>query len=366
LKADLHEAPRGVPVDSTPDLAAAVHLLQAGELVAFPTETVYGLGADAANPDAVARIFAAKGRPADHPLIVHLPDATRLTQWAREVSPSAWKLAEAFWPGPLTLILPRAPTVPYAVTGGQETVGVRVPAHPLALALLRAFSQAGGGRGGLCGIAAPSANRFGHISPTRAGHVREELGEAVALVLDGGICAIGIESTILDLSRRDAPPRILRPGHITPARIGEVIGEPPEFPDGARAVGVPRVSGSLDGHYAPRTAMCLVATNDLFHVIEDVLVRGLRCGLLLRTPLVLPVVHSLCRLPDAPEAFARLLYAALRELDQAGGDLILVEAVPATPEWSAVADRLRRAAHGAGCKNLEGASFPGLAHQKSP
>ena len=182
-------------------LAQAVRLLQAGELVAFPTETVYGLGADAANPQAVAKIFAAKGRPADHPLIVHLADASHLTQWAIDIPPTAHALAEAFWPGPLTLILPKAPAVPLAVTGGQQTVGLRVPAHPLALELLQAYAQAGGGHGGLCGIAAPSANRFGRISPTEAAHVRDELGSAVSLILDGGRCAVGIESTIIDLTR---------------------------------------------------------------------------------------------------------------------------------------------------------------------
>ena len=178
----------------------AVQLLKAGELVAFPTETVYGLGADAANPDAVAKIFAAKGRPADHPLIVHLAGVEYLNEWAVDIPESALVLARAFWPGPLTMILKRAPKVPYAVTGGQETVGVRVPSHPLARELLVAYAKAGGGKNGMSGIAAPSANRFGRISPTQAGHVKEELGGAVSLVLDGGACEVGIESTIIDLT----------------------------------------------------------------------------------------------------------------------------------------------------------------------
>ncbi|MBS1228893.1 MAG: Sua5/YciO/YrdC/YwlC family protein, partial [Proteobacteria bacterium] len=215
---------------SVPDYARAVELLQAGELVAFPTETVYGLGADAANPEAVAKIFAAKGRPADHPLIVHLAGAAYLERWAIDLPQAAWDLAEAFWPGPLTLILKRAPQVPYAVTGGQETVGLRVPSHPIALELLRAYAQAGGGRHGMSGVAAPSANRFGRISPTDAAHVREELGDAVALILDGGRCPVGIESTIIDLSRDDALPRLLRPGHVTPEQIASVIGVIPELP----------------------------------------------------------------------------------------------------------------------------------------
>ncbi|MEK7737911.1 MAG: L-threonylcarbamoyladenylate synthase, partial [Pseudomonadota bacterium] len=203
--------------EAAAQIAHAVTLLRAGELVAFPTETVYGLGADAANPAAVAKIFAAKGRPADHPLIVHLPSAEALDAWAREVPESARKLAAAFWPGPLTLILKRQPQVPDAVTGGQDTVGLRVPDHPLALALLKAFD---GGR--FRGIAAPSANRYGRISPTSAAHVRAELGAAVPLVLDGGDCQVGIESTIVDLSR--GTPRLLRPGAIGAADIAHVLG----------------------------------------------------------------------------------------------------------------------------------------------
>ena len=333
---------------SKPDLAEAVRLLQAGELVAFPTETVYGLGADAANPEAVAKIFAAKGRPSDHPLIVHLAGAGHLEQWARDIPQEAWDLAEAFWPGPLTLILKRAPGVPKAVTGGQDTVGVRVPAHPLALSLLRAYVQAGGGHNGLCGIAAPSANRFGRISPTDAGHVRDELGNAVSLVLDGGPCDVGIESTIIDLSREGMPPRLLRPGHITPEQIEEVIGEMPELPDSMKPAGVPRVSGSLDAHYAPLTPMRLVATTGIAQAIEMEQRAGKRCGVLLYTEQILPHVHSSCQLLGTPDGYARGLYAALRELDQAGNEVILVEAIPATPAWSAVADRLRRAACGSG------------------
>jgi L-threonylcarbamoyladenylate synthase len=243
--------------------------------------------------------------------------------------------------------------VPHAVTGGQETVGLRVPAHPLALALLSAYARAGcgwggyGGRGGLCGLAAPSANRFGRISPTDAAHVREELGDAVALVLDGGACAVGIESTIVDLSRPGMPPRLLRPGHITAAQIAEVVGERPESPDGVRAGDVPRVSGSLSGHYAPRTAMRRVASADLARAVEEALAQGLRCGVLARGAAT-PPTHSLRRLPDDPQGYARGLYAALRELDRAGNELILAEDVPAGPDWAAVADRLRRAARGAG------------------
>ena len=334
----------------TQDYSRAVQLLQAGELVAFPTETVYGLGADAANPEAVAKIFAAKGRPADHPLIVHLPGAAHLDRWAKEIPAVAWELAEAFWPGPLTLILKRSPEVPYAVTGGQETVGVRVPSHPVALELLRAYAQAGGGRDGLCGIAAPSANRFGRISPTDAAHVHEELGDAVALVLDGGPCQVGIESTIIDLSRgQDFAPRLLRPGHVTPEQIAAVIGVLPEQPEVQKDGEAPRVSGSLDSHYAPLTPMRLVTKADLADVLAGVKASGKRAGLLAHTRqsgIVQP--YSLRQLPDEPEGYARGLYAALRELDQAENDVIVVEAIHADAGWEAVADRLRRAACGSG------------------
>ena len=336
-------------------LSQAVQLLQAGELVAFPTETVYGLGADAANPDAVAKIFAAKGRPADHPLIVHLAGAAYLDRWAVDIPEQAWALAEAFWPGPLTLILKRAPAVPYAVTGGQDTVGVRVPAHPLALDLLRAYAEAGGGRNGMCGVAAPSANRFGRISPTDAAHVREELGEAVALVLDGGPCQVGIESTIIDLSRDDATPRLLRPGHVTPEQIAEVIGVFPELPatmPGAASTTVPRVSGSLDAHYAPLTPMRVASSAQLPVLVKELNANGTSFGLLAwsRQSGVVPK-HALRQLPDDPEGYARGLYAALRELDQLGNALIIVEAIPTDAAWAAVADRMRRAACGSGANN---------------
>jgi len=197
-------------------IRAAAALLRAGDIVGMPTETVYGLAADALNPEAVSRIFAAKGRPADHPLIVHLPSAEHLPRWAAHIPKDAIALARAFWPGPLTLILKRTPDVPDEVTGGQDTVGLRVPSHPVALALLQVFDS---------GIAAPSANRFGRISPTTAAHVHEELGDRVAMILDGGPCAVGIESTILDFSR-DVP-EILRPGAITAEDIARIIGRRP-------------------------------------------------------------------------------------------------------------------------------------------
>ena len=319
------------------EVVRAAALLRAGELVAFPTETVYGLGADAANPDAIAKIFAAKGRPADHPLIVHLPDASRLERWAVDIPVSARKLAAAFWPGPLTLILKRHPSVSDAITGGQDTVGLRVPNHPLALELLREFDGATGG-----GLAAPSANRFGRISPTTAAHVRDDLGPAVALVLDGGPCTVGIESTILDLS--GAAPRILRPGMLDAAAIGRVLGVVPAFggtPD------TPRVSGSLEAHYAPRTRLQLVAAADLAATAEGALDAGLRIAVLAAQPLTAD--HSgVAWYPASVDSaqFAHELYASLRELDALGCDLILVAAPPDAETWRAVGDRLRRAAAG--------------------
>ncbi|HEV7536585.1 MAG TPA: L-threonylcarbamoyladenylate synthase, partial [Acidimicrobiia bacterium] len=195
----------------SPDVAEAVAVLRRGGLVAFPTETVYGLGADANNPAAVERLFAVKGRPRSHPVIVHLGDPMALKEWASEVPAEAWALAEAFWPGPLTLILPRADRVPDAVTGGAATVGLRVPAQPLALELLEAFGD---------GVAAPSANRFGRVSPTTAAHVRADLGSDVDLVLDGGMCRVGVESTIVDLS--SAVPAVLRLGGTSTEALAEV------------------------------------------------------------------------------------------------------------------------------------------------
>ncbi|WP_291991954.1 L-threonylcarbamoyladenylate synthase [Candidatus Accumulibacter sp. ACC003] len=333
------------------EIARAVALLQAGELVAFPTETVYGLGADAANPLAVGKIFAAKGRPADHPLIVHLAGAGCLDRWAQDIPPLAWELAEAFWPGPLTLILKRAPAVPTAVTGGQDTIGVRVPAHPLALDLLRAYADAGGGVGGLSGLAAPSANRFGRISPTDAAHVRQELGDSVPLILDGGRCQVGIESTILDLTRGTAgPPRLLRPGHVTPLQIAAVIGVLPEIGSQLSSAATPRVPGSLAAHYAPTTPLRLLPLTRLGEVVDVLRSSGQRCAVLHHSawPAGIDAPHAACRLPADPRGYARALYAALRKLDQAAAELIVVEETPTTAAWSAVADRLQRAACGAG------------------
>ena len=328
-------------VPSPQDYDRAVALLRAGELVALPTETVYGLGADAANPAAVAKIFAAKGRPADHPLIVHVSGHDAVDHWAENVPDIAWELMETFWPGPLTLILKKQAWVPDAVTGGQDTVGLRVPGHPVALELLRRFAAAAGEH---AGIAAPSANRFGRISPTTAEHVREELGDRVSLILDGGPCAVGIESTIVDCSRGE--PVVLRPGHIAPAHLAAVLGRLPQI---ETASGAPRVSGSLAAHYAPQTPMRLIAGERLLDFLNAQRHKGDRCGVISHSqPPQAGMPHVWRLLPADPVGYAHDLYAAMRDLDHADLALIAVEALPDDSVWEAVADRLRRAVAGAG------------------
>ena len=320
---------------SKSEIERAAAILRAGGLVAFPTETVYGLGADASNPAAVAKIFAAKGRPQNHPLIVHLAGIELLPLWAEEIPPAAHKLAAAFWPGPLTLVLKRAAGVPDCVSGGQDTVGLRIPGHPVALELLKAFSGTQDARR-YSGVAAPSANKFGRVSPTTAAHVRAELGDAVDWVLDGGECEVGIESTIVDLSRGRAV--LLRPGQITPARIAAVLGAEVGSPDAA----APRAPGALDSHYAPRTPMYLVPAAELQAKLAAL--RGRKLAVLARAeaPSGLKDIYWQAA-PRAVAGYAHELYASLRRLDDLGCDLILVEAPPAVPGWQGVNDRLRRA-----------------------
>ena len=322
-------------VAATPaGIAQAVALLRDGELVGFPTETVYGLGADAGNADAVRRIFAAKGRPADHPVIVHLAAADDAAQWARAVPAGARALAAAFWPGALTIILPRAAHVSDIVTGGQDSVGLRVPSHPIARRLLAAF---GGG------IAAPSANRFGRISPTTAAHVVEDLGEAVALTLDGGPCAVGIESTIVAFT--GDVPMLLRPGGIGVDRLEAVLGRSLRAADGS----APRASGTLASHYAPRTPAQMVAAGALHAEIALLAGHDERLAVLARTVARPDTFDDVwLRAPIEPAGYAHDLYANLRTLDAANADVILVEAVPDEPAWLAVRDRLARAARGDG------------------
>ena len=314
-------------------VARAAALLRDGGLVAFPTETVYGLGGDADSESAVRAIFAAKGRPADHPVIVHLAQSAQMDDWARDVPPAARALAAAFWPGPLTLIVPRAAHVQSVVTGGQDRVGLRVPSHPVAHALLQAFRTLGGE-----GIAAPSANRFGRISPTTAAHVADDLGTAVTLILDGGECAVGIESTIIAFDG-DAP-ILLRPGGLAAADILRVLGHAPGAPD-AQA---PRASGTLASHYAPRTPARIV---DAAFLVRDALHGHRRAAVLARTATrPIDFAGHWIVAPQHHEHFAHDLYANLRMLDAAGAGEILIEDVPADAAWLPVRDRITRAAHG--------------------
>jgi L-threonylcarbamoyladenylate synthase len=302
------------------EVRRAADILKRGGLVAFPTETVYGLGADACSAQAVARLYAVKGRPADHPVIVHFSGSDQAFAWAREVPDAARRLAARFWPGPLTLILKRSRLAQDFVTGGQDTVGLRVPSHPIAHEMLSIFGS---------GVAAPSANRFGRVSPTTAAHVREDLGDDVDLVLEGGPSEIGIESTIVDLS--GAGPVLLRPGGIPQEQLGITLSTP--------TADSPRHSGGLERHYAPRTPARLVPTHALDKVISST---GNRVAVLAFSRPDERVDYWL-RMPRDPAAYAQRLYAALRELDSAACEAILVEAPPEAPEWAAVHDRLRRA-----------------------
>lgn len=302
------------------DLATAVALLRRGELVALPTETVYGLAADAANPAAVRGIFVAKGRPADHPLILHLAGAEALPRWCEAVPEVAWRLAADFWPGPLTLVLRAGAGVSPLVTGGQPTVAVRVPAHPVMHHILRELDRA---------LAAPSANPFGRVSPTTAAHVRLDFAGRIAAVVDGGPCAVGIESTILDLS--GATPTILRPGAITAAMLA------PYVELAVPRAEAPRVPGALASHYAPRTP-CYRVNSELTSAPP---LRG-RLGVLALESPAWPVARF-WPMPRAPREYAARLYAALREADASGCDALLILLPPDTSEWYAVRDRLARA-----------------------
>jgi len=302
------------------EVRRAAQILRAGGLVAFPTETVYGLGADASSEKAVARLYAVKRRPADHPVIVHFASADDAFAWASEVPDAARTLAKQFWPGPLTLILKRSSKAKDFVTGGQPSVGLRVPSHPVARELLKAFGGA---------VAAPSANRFGQVSPTTAAHVREDLGKDADLVLEGGPSEVGIESTIVDLSGGSAV--LLRPGAITRREIDAIVRVTGE----QSAV---RHSGGLERHYAPRTPARMVPA----HALDREIAKGKSVAVLAFSRPDERVDFWL-RMPREPRTYAQKLYAALRELDSAGCEQILVEAPPEAPEWAAVRDRLKRA-----------------------
>ena len=304
-------------------VSAAVAALRRGELIGMPTETVYGLAADARNPAAIARIFALKGRPAEHPVIVHLSDAEQMRAWAKDIPEHAWLLAKQFWPGPMTLILHKQAGVLDQITGGQDSVGLRVPNHPIALQLLAEFDD---------GLAAPSANRFGHISPTTAQHVRDEFGDQLKNILDGGAAQIGIESSIIDA--RTSELRILRPGAITAAQIAHLT----DFVTTAPALEKPRVSGALNSHYAPRTPTQLRDRGEIEAFADTT-----ADAVLFLSIAALPASYEGIALSANPAEYASALYAALRALDARGAKQILIERPPATPDWVAVWDRISRA-----------------------
>lgn len=320
-------------------LAEAARRIQAGELVGFPTETVYGLGADASSDAAVAGIFAAKGRPADHPLIVHVADAAQVNDYATGVPPFAAKLIKAFWPGPLTVILPRKPGVAAAAAGGQDSIGLRCPSHPVALAFLKACNT---------GVAGPSANRFGRVSPTTAQHVQQEFGDSL-LVLDGGPCDVGIESSIVDCTR--GRPVLLRPGVLTRAQLeaacGEAVLGKDEFEQEALGLvgDAPRASGTLEAHYAPDAKLRLMDAGPIQTALDLLGAEAAHIAVYARSIVRIKSEQVLYRrMPDDALATAQQLFAVLRDFDAKGVKLIWVENPPPDAEWDGVRDRLGRAA----------------------
>lgn len=321
-------------------IETAIAILRKGGTVAMPTETVYGLAADATNAEAIKRIFTIKGRPEKHPLIVHIADESQLTYWADQIPDAAKLLAHRFWPGPLTLILPRSEKVSDIITGGQNTVGLRVPDHPVALALLRAMGPNGG-------LAAPSANRYGHISPTTAQHVRDELGDSVDMILDGGPCQVGLESTIVSCIGDTVT--VLRPGGVPVSAIEEALHRKVEVVDSTTAR--IRVSGNELAHYAPQTQLELVQPKNLWDRVCELETQGLRVATIeWSAPDELHLPDKTSRIertamPANPVSYGQMLYATLHRLDSGHFDRLLAEAPPLTIEWLAVADRLKRASH---------------------
>lgn len=352
----------GIQHPSETEILEAAAALKRGELVAFPTETVYGLGADASNNVALERLYQAKGRPESHPVIVHIASVADLKDWAVDIPEEAFQLASRFWPGPMTLILKKAAHISERITGGQATIGVRIPSHQVALDLLERF---GGG------IAAPSANKFGKISPTTAADVRKEFGDEVAHVLDGGSCQVGIESTIIDLT--GGGPRILRPGMITKREIFDVIGAEVIVAPGVPKAGETRAPGSMKSHYAPRTPLRLLPFEQLVEEIERADKDGEAVAVLAFRARPVGAAEGEAGWPKAlgagdrvtdekagaasksaivwvtapsdPPGYAHQLYSSLRKLDKAGANFILVETPPASENWLGIMDRLRRAAH---------------------
>ena len=308
----------------------AVRMLRAGDLVAVPTETVYGLAADASNPEAVSRVFAAKGRPADHPLIVHLGSGANLAHWARHIPDQASRLAEAFWPGPLTMVLGRHPSVLDVVTGGLDTVALRIPSHPVTQRILQNF---GGG------LAAPSANRFGRVSPTTARDVCDGLGSAVGLIVDGGPCEVGVESTIVAFEGDDVA--ILRPGGVSSEAIARVLGRRPT----ATARGAVRAPGMLASHYAPATSLELCSGDEAAPRAAELVSRGRRVGVLALVRTEVPGAAATWDAGGDIAIFARSLYRVMRQADAEALDVLVVALPPDEGLGVAVRDRLRRAAH---------------------
>lgn len=314
----------------------AAGLLRSGKVIAFPTETVYGLGADISQSQAIEKIFAIKRRPSNHPLITHFADITDLEYWASEIPTAAWLLAEHFWPGPLTLILHKSDRIPYSVTGGQDTVGLRIPQHPIAQALLRAL-------GSRQAIAAPSANRFGHLSPTSAIHVREEFKNQIGMILDGGSCEVGLESTIVSCIGKTV--MLLRPGGISVDAIENLLRQ--KILNNSLSHSV-RVSGSLPAHYAPDTPLEICPTgNELWARASWFQQQGMRTAIVTHSSP--PGTHKehfdFILMPDDPVTYGKILYATLRKLDQLGYDQFLIEAPPNRLDWLAVTDRLQRASY---------------------
>lgn len=317
-------------------IAAAADIIRTGGTVAFPTETVYGLGADTTNPAAIDKIYRIKQRPVNHPLIVHIGDPADFDYWAHDVPESARQLAHHFWPGPLTLIVQRSHHIPNCVTGGQNTVGIRMPVHPIALALLKAL-------GPKQALAAPSANRFGRISPTTAAHVRQQLGNTVDMILDGGACTVGLESTIVSFHGKT--PEILRPGGITVSEIETTLNMRVALTYTADPT--VRVSGSLPAHYAPVTPLKLIPTGQIWqHAIASA-EKNLRILVMTWSDNTnsksdeQSITH--CIMPSDPFSYGQQLYAKLHQFDQANFDLLLIETPPNHPDWLAVTDRLQRA-----------------------
>ena len=331
-------------------IRAAVQALAAGELVGLPTETVYGLAADADNASAIAKIFATKGRPADHPLIVHVVDASCVAHFASEVPDFATALINAFWPGPLTLILHRRPDVAATAAGDQDSIGLRCPSHPVAQALLKACQV--DGMKPVWGIAAPSANMFGRVSPTTAQHVQDEFGVDL-MVLDGGACSVGIESTIIDCTR--GAPVLLRPGAITREQAQAVCGVPVLSQETMQALdsAAPRASGTLESHYAPKAKVRLMDAKALQAALDllgrDVDGKGAAPVIATYSRVILKTPSSTVlrrRMPDDAAATAQQLFAVLRAFDAQGVKLIWIETPPDSPQWDGVRDRLQRAAAG--------------------